>query len=132
MAECSKCNGTGRLTWTRNAEGVCFPCKGTGRIEFTASNEDMLNAAANSARYTAEIVLEAAHEGKDERAEHYAILLAGALFRCGTERARAVLAEMVRGDYYHHLTGEALRCPSGRQWAERTIEIGRELKAAAS
>lgn len=27
---CWKCLGTGRLTWTSNANGVCFECKGTG------------------------------------------------------------------------------------------------------
>lgn len=31
-ALCWKCLGTGRLTWTSNANGVCFACKGTGRF----------------------------------------------------------------------------------------------------
>lgn len=28
---CWKCLGTGHLTWTTNANGVCFTCNGTGR-----------------------------------------------------------------------------------------------------
>lgn len=29
---CGKCLGTGRLTWTGYANGVCFDCKGAGRL----------------------------------------------------------------------------------------------------
>lgn len=30
--ECGKCDGKGRLTWTANANGVCFACGGSGSL----------------------------------------------------------------------------------------------------
>ena len=30
--ECGKCEGKGRLSWTTNANGVCFACGGSGSL----------------------------------------------------------------------------------------------------
>lgn len=32
-AKCGKCEGRGTLSWTRNANGVCFQCNGAGYFE---------------------------------------------------------------------------------------------------
>jgi hypothetical protein len=30
--DCGKCNGKGKLSWTRVANGVCFVCQGSGKL----------------------------------------------------------------------------------------------------
>lgn len=30
--ECGKCDGKGKLSWTSNANGVCFVCGGSGKL----------------------------------------------------------------------------------------------------
>jgi hypothetical protein len=32
-SECWKCNGTGKLTWTSLANGLCFACQGSGELD---------------------------------------------------------------------------------------------------
>lgn len=33
--DCGKCEGKGKLSWTRNADGVCFVCGGHGKLAVT-------------------------------------------------------------------------------------------------
>ena len=44
-ATCGKCNGKGRLSWTRIANGVCFVCGGVGHL---LADEGKVKAAKSS------------------------------------------------------------------------------------
>lgn len=34
VATCGRCDGSGSLTWTNVANGVCFACKGRGKVSY--------------------------------------------------------------------------------------------------
>ena len=96
---CGKCSGKGRIdAFGHYAAGRCFDCGGTGRVTFKAG--PAADRAAQSAGYTAGIVMEAAHLGQADRATHYARMMLDDLFACGTDNAREVLAYVAAGRYW--------------------------------
>jgi len=141
LVTCTKCMGSGRYkvcsinTGRVFDNGPCFECEDTGKI--TASKREHSKwtiALMCGCSYTANIVIMAARDGNDERAEHYMGALVRDLFTLGTTHARRVLAEIAAGawtdDNAYSDEGTRGRIPAAQAAAlrARVIELGRAAK----
>ena len=68
QTKCGKCNGNGRLSWTRNADGICFACGGAGVLRVTEAEiaEHKLPRAECIAKIQRSLAAYAEHGYSDE------------------------------------------------------------------
>jgi len=142
LVTCTKCCGCGRFrvcsvnTGRVFDNGPCFECEGTGKItESKRETSRWTNELAGRCNYTANIVLLAARDGLDDRAEHYMTAMLKDLFIMGTTHARKVLATLAAGEWFdddaYSTDGTRGRIPADRAAAlrARVIEMGRAARA---
>lgn len=142
LVTCTKCLGSGRHTLASMYSGkvydygICFECEGTGKI--TAAKREVskwTRTLAGTCHFTCNIILLAARDGNDERAEFYSRTLVKTLFLLGTTHAREVLAYLAKGQWFDDAaeTRENTRGQIALEHAAalraRVIEIGREARA---
>lgn len=130
---CPKCDGKGHLAgFAHYANGVCFECSGAGTVEidWLAPNKK-LDRLRFSLCYTADIVLDAAYHGNDERASFYLEQMLDGMFRVGTRRAREVLDYLAAGRYRDRDDDQqrVVDTVRARELRAELIELGRERKA---
>lgn len=129
---CAKCDGRGRLNWTRVANGVCFVCKGTGKLaNRDVTNDRWYRMQISDLCYTAEIAMSGISCGNVDYAEHYLRAMLPKMRKVGTEGAREVLKHIRKGEYSRN-DGETHRIDNDQatQLITRLIEMGREAQAA--
>lgn len=142
LVTCTKCCGSRRFrvcsvnTGKVFDNGECYECEGTGKI--TAAKRETskwTRALAGRCSYTANIVLLAARDGLDDRAEFYMRAMLDDLFIMGTTHARKVLATLAAGEWFddNAYSNEDTRghIPADRAAAlrARVIELGRAAKS---
>lgn len=142
LVTCTKCGGSRRFrvssinTGKTFSLGSCFECEGTGKI--TAAKRETsqwTRARMGGCNYTANIVIMAARDGNDERAEFYMRALVKDLFLLGTTHARMVLGTLAAGEwtddnaYSHEDTRGRIPMDQAAALRARVIELGRAAKA---
>ena len=141
LVTCTKCLGSGRFkicsvnTGKVFDNGPCFECEGSGKI--TAAKRETskwTRELAGRCEYTANIVIMAARDGNDARAEHYMTMMLKDLFIMGTSAARKVLATLAAGEwiddnaYSHEDTRGRIPAEQAAKLRARVIELGRAAK----
>ena len=142
LVTCTKCCGSRRFrvssinTGKTFSLGSCFECEGTGKI--TAAKRETskwTRSLAGRCEYTANIVLLAARDGLEDRAEFYMNALVKDLFLLGTTHARMVLGTLAAGEwtddnaYSHEDTRGRIPADQAAALRARVIELGRAAKA---
>lgn len=130
---CAKCNGKGRLPWTRQDNGVCYWCSGSGKVR--VQNHNALRAKISGLINTSWICIEAEIGGYTKRRDSYLRMMLDDMFIIGTDAAREVLAQIRSGQWHDEVNGTGYlteQCGSkvANAVADRLIEMGRERKAA--
>ena len=142
LVTCTKCGGSRRFrvcsvnTGKVFDNGECYECEGTGKI--TAAKRETskwTRSLAGRCEYTANIVLLAARDGLEDRAEFYMNAMLEDLFLMGTTAARRVLATLAAGEwtddnaYSHEDTRGRIPADQAAALRARVIELGRAAKA---
>lgn len=110
--KCGKCGGTGRINaFSHYAAGRCFQCGGNGNLG-TITHEEERRLVAGGLRSTAGIVLDAAADGNEARANFYADAMIDDMFRIGTKAAREILDFVAAGHYYDSQSDSDHVCPA--------------------
>lgn len=89
---CGKCDGRGRLSWTRLAEGRCFACSGTGVLVVNRAEHEAMLAGRD--RADASRALDSAVEDVLDTGRVHPKTIEAALARLTalpSEQARAIL-----------------------------------------
>ena len=133
LLTCAKCDGQGRLSWTRQDNGICYWCGGSGRVR--VQDHNAMKAKLNSLLWASWICIEAELEGNDERRDHYLRGMLDDMFMIGTDEARKFLAHIRTGPWHDEANGtgyltEVAPPEVANAVADRLIELGRERKAA--
>lgn len=128
---CGKCDGKGRLNWTRVADGVCFWCKGTGRIQNRdITNDKWYRMQIGNLMYTAEIAMWGEFHGREDYCDHYLRAMIADMMKVGTEGAREVLRHIRKCDFHMDSSGDRgmITDAQATRLINRLIELGRAAR----
>ncbi len=114
--KCGKCDGKGRLSWTRNASGVCFACDGRGvlLVDETTIAAHKMDRATCIAGIKRALDMYAAHGYSDEM-----YTIASYIVRADADVAERALVA------YEKLGG--IRSNMERQIAHDRANLGRKI-----
>lgn len=97
--DCPKCDGKGYIRGFDHVQGgVCFECMGSKKIEIDAMTAaEIVQTKVGHLYYLADIVLAAADDFNDVRAEYYMTHMTEDMFAVGQDAAREVLEYLRQG-----------------------------------
>lgn len=130
LVPCDKCNGTGRITWSSLANGLCFRC--WGRKVFRQPPPDMVAAFGSRAAHDLNALAESIADDRgnmDWRAHIAARAARDLMNMCDTEAARAVLQQVVTWGRSGCMEFDDA---AARAACDLVIAAGRELRASES